>query len=413
MGLLQVAVYIGASKVDCQRHSGFGAVNVPSLPATEEPGDSQQHASIANVDSCQELDKSIYSEIPAPAIKRTVDKYYVFLKLPEPDLQNLCRLLAREGLSNKVYLLAAGGLKKMASVASPHRKFFISELAGLAHGLSTSAIGELITLKCTHIFGPESLVPWSGSYFTCSTSTWCIDYTDRTAVDANKALDEPFHSPQDNANVTAREVKESVGVQPNHASTKFGGALRDGPMLRDICKVCFEASAPIECFHRGESSDATFQPNPNSVYQTKHLSYFKFVGRVVAKALFDGQLLDIYFTRSFYKHILGAKVTYHDIEAVDPDYYKNLKWMLENDVSDIPNLTFSMDADEEKHILYEKTEVTDYELIPRGRNISEVVKAFNKEDMARFLQFVTGTSKVPLEGFKALQGSMRVTFKKR
>lgn len=23
------------------------------------------------------------------------------------------------------------------------------------------------------------------------------------------------------------------------------------------------------------------------------------------------------------------KVTYHDIEAVDPDYYKNLKWMLE------------------------------------------------------------------------------------
>ena len=48
-----------------------------------------------------------------------------------------------------------------------------------------------------------------------------------------------------------------------------------------------------------------------------------------AKALFEGQLLDVYFTRSFYKHILGVKVTYHDIEAVDPDYYKNLKWMLE------------------------------------------------------------------------------------
>ncbi|KAG6499054.1 hypothetical protein ZIOFF_038810 [Zingiber officinale] len=34
----------------------------------------------------------------------------------------------------------------------------------------------------------------------------------------------------------------------------------------------------------------------------------------------------------------------------------------------------------------------------------EVVKSFNKEDMARLLQFVTRTSKVPLEGFKALQG---------
>lgn len=29
----------------------------------------------------------------------------------------------------------------------------------------------------------------------------------------------------------------------------------------------------------------------------------------------------------------------------------------QNDVSDIPDLTFSMDADEEKHILYEKAEV--------------------------------------------------------
>ncbi|CAH8356078.1 unnamed protein product [Eruca vesicaria subsp. sativa] len=89
-------------------------------------------------------------------------------------------------------------------------------------------------------------------------------------------------------------------------------------------------------------NDATFQPNPNSVYQTEHLSYFKFVGRMVAKALFDGQLLDVYFTRSFYKHILGVKMTYQDIETVGPDYYKNLKWLLE---------------------------VTDYELKPGGRHI--------------------------------------------
>lgn len=53
----------------------------------------------------------------------------------------------------------------------------------------------------------------------------------------------------------------------------------------------------------------------------------------VGKALFDGQLLDVYFTRSFYKHMLDVKVTYHDIEAVDPDYYKNLKWMLQVSVN--------------------------------------------------------------------------------
>ncbi|KAL3617821.1 hypothetical protein CASFOL_038142 [Castilleja foliolosa] len=263
-----------------------------------------------------------------------------------------------------------------------------------------------------------------------------------------------------------------------------GGLTREWYQL--LSRVIFDKGALLFTTVGNES---TFQPNPNSVYQTEHLSYFKFVGRVVGKALFDGQLLDVHFTRSFYKHILGAKVTYHDIEAIDPDYFKNLKWMLENDISDVLDLTFVIDADEEKLILYERTEVTDYELIPGGRNIRvteenkhqyvdlvaehrlttairpqinafmegfnemisrdlisifndkelellisglpdidlddlranteysgyttsspavrwfwEVVQGFSKEDKARLLQFVTGTSKVPLEGFSALQG---------
>jgi E3 ubiquitin-protein ligase HUWE1 len=33
-----------------------------------------------------------------------------------------------------------------------------------------------------------------------------------------------------------------------------------------------------------------------------------------------------------------------------------------------------------------------------------VVAGLGKEDQALLIQFVTGTSKVPLEGFKALQG---------
>lgn len=61
---------------------------------------------------------------------------------------------------------------------------------------------------------------------------------------------------------------------------------------------------------------STFQPNPNSIVQndeargTNHLDFFKFVGRVVGKALYDGQLIDAYFTRSFYKHMLGQPLTY-------------------------------------------------------------------------------------------------------
>lgn len=42
---------------------------------------------------------------------------------------------------------------------------------------------------------------------------------------------------------------------------------------------------------------ATFQPNPLSVINMNHLDYFKFVGRLIGKAICDGQLLDAHFTR--------------------------------------------------------------------------------------------------------------------
>ena len=48
------------------------------------------------------------------------------------------------------------------------------------------------------------------------------------------------------------------------------------------------------------------------------MAYFKFVGRIIGKAVADGQLLDAHFTRSFYKHILGVPVSYQDMEAIDP-----------------------------------------------------------------------------------------------
>lgn len=52
----------------------------------------------------------------------------------------------------------------------------------------------------------------------------------------------------------------------------------------------------------------TFQPNQHSSINREHLDYFRFVGRIVGKAVADGFLLDAHFTRSLYKHMLGIKV---------------------------------------------------------------------------------------------------------
>ena len=41
---------------------------------------------------------------------------------------------------------------------------------------------------------------------------------------------------------------------------------------------------------------------------------------------------------------------------------------------------------------------------PQVKWLWQTLATCSKEDIGRFLQFVTGSSKIPLEGFKALQG---------
>ena len=41
----------------------------------------------------------------------------------------------------------------------------------------------------------------------------------------------------------------------------------------------------------------------------------------------------------------------------------------------------------------------------------KVVEQYDEEKRARLLQFVTGSSRIPIQGFKALQGSFLFSFK--
>ena len=113
------------------------------------------------------------------------------------------------------------------------------------------------------------------------------------------------------------------------------------------------------------------QTNPN------HLDYFKFVGRVIAKAIYDNKHLECYFTRSFYKHILAKGVKYTDMESEDYAFYKGLEFLIHNKVADLGyDLTFSTEIRE-----FGVLEVRD--LIPNGRNIT--VTEDNKMDYIRYV----------------------------
>lgn len=258
-----------------------------------------------------------------------------------------------------------------------------------------------------------------------------------------------------------------------------GGLLREWYTI--ISREIFNPNYAL--FTTSPGDRVTYMINSASHCNSNHLSYFKFVGRVISKAIHDNKLLDCYFTRSFYKHILGKAVKYTDMESEDYAFYQGLVFLLEHNVNELgTELTFSLEIQE-----FGVTEVRD--LKPNGRNIivteenkHEYVKlvcqekmtgsikkqlqsflegfyeiipkrlisifnehelellisglpnididdlkantdynkyqanslqiqwfwralrTFDQADRAKFLQFVTGTSKVPLQGFSALEG---------
>uniref|UniRef100_A0A9J8C5H2 E3 ubiquitin-protein ligase HACE1 n=1 Tax=Cyprinus carpio carpio TaxID=630221 RepID=A0A9J8C5H2_CYPCA len=190
-----------------------------------------------------------------------------------------------------------------------------------------------------------------------------------------------------------------------------------------------------------QSADGTtFQPNSNSSVNPDHLNYFRFAGQILSLALYHRQLVNIYFTRSFYKHILGIPVSYQDVSSIDPEYAKNLQWILDNDISDLGlELTFSVETDvfgtmeevplkpggtaiqvtqDNKELLLsgmpeidvmdwkKNTEYTSgYDLQePVVQWFWEVVENLTQEERVLLLQFVTGSSRVPHGGFAFLMG---------
>lgn len=138
-----------------------------------------------------------------------------------------------------------------------------------------------------------------------------------------------------------------------------GGLLREWYMIisRDIFNPMYAL------FTVSPGDRVTYMINSSSHCNPNHLCYYKFVGRVIAKAIYDNKLLECYFTRSFYKHILGIPVKYTDMESEDYTLYKGLVYITENNISDLGyELTFTAELNE-----FGSTQVRD--LIPDGKNI--------------------------------------------
>ena len=93
----------------------------------------------------------------------------------------------------------------------------------------------------------------------------------------------------------------------------------------------------------------------------------------------------------------GSPISYHDYEDIDPDYYRNLKWILSNDITDM-DLTFSYEADN-----FGETVIRD--LKPGGRNIE--VTEDNKLEYINSLCYAKMATDIKAQIESFLSGTFR------
>jgi E3 ubiquitin-protein ligase HUWE1 len=232
-----------------------------------------------------------------------------------------------------------------------------------------------------------------------------------------------------------------------------------------------------------QSQKGTYFPSPRAAValdKEEMTAMFRFVGRIIGKALNEGQLLDCFFARAIYKMMLSQPMDMGDLEDFDAEHARSIKYMLENDATvlcqdfrwsasvfdeevnvELKPDGASIDVDNDnkfeycqlavEYLLYKRVgaqidaflqgfrdlvpahlirifdheelelmlsglptvdvaDLRDHAIYKQYTNESqviqwlwEVLEEFQNADRGEFIQFITGTSKVPVEGFAGLR----------
>uniref|UniRef100_A0A668AU21 E3 ubiquitin-protein ligase n=1 Tax=Myripristis murdjan TaxID=586833 RepID=A0A668AU21_9TELE len=122
----------------------------------------------------------------------------------------------------------------------------------------------------------------------------------------------------------------------------YGGLAREWFFL-----LSHEVLNPMYClFEYAGKSNYCLQINPASTINPDHLSYFCFIGRFIAMALFHGKFIDTGFSLPFYKRMLNKKLILKDLESIDPEFYNSLIWIRDNNIEECGlEMYFSVDME--------------------------------------------------------------------
>uniref|UniRef100_A0A8C7SLF8 E3 ubiquitin-protein ligase n=1 Tax=Oncorhynchus mykiss TaxID=8022 RepID=A0A8C7SLF8_ONCMY len=174
----------------------------------------------------------------------------------------------------------------------------------------------------------------------------------------------------------------------------YGGIAREWFFL-----LSHEVLNPMYClFEYAGKNNYCLQINPASSINPDHLTYFRFIGRFIAMALYHGKFIDTGFTLPFYKRMLNKKPTLKDLESIDPEFYNSIMWCYGNNSLEEGGVELYFAQDME--IL---GKVSTHQLKDDGED--ELVTTENKEEYIslltdwRFTRGVEEQTKAFLDGF--------------
>ncbi|CDS36029.1 ubiquitin protein ligase [Echinococcus multilocularis] len=171
------------------------------------------------------------------------------------------------------------------------------------------------------------------------------------------------------ANLTPTQLRMKIRVQfINALGLDEVGIDLDGVFKEFLEETLRRVFDPTLNLFRA-TSDQRLYPSPTSHIQESHLQLFEFVGKLLAKAIYEGIIVDVPFANFFLTQVLGRQRAscysfLDELATLDRDLYKSLTYIkhYEGDVSDL-ELTFSYDEDCLGQIVV-------HDLVPGGRYIT-------------------------------------------
>ena len=289
--------------------------------------------------------------------------------------------------------------------------------------------------------------------------------------------------------IDASDMKKTFRFEfINEPALDAGGVARE--FYECVCAQLFNPDCGL--FLYSSANQMCMHLNPNSgIANEFHLRYYHMAGRVIGKALMDGQITPVHLVQPLYKHFMGWPVTLRDLEHIDEMLFRNLSDLLGYDDVSVLMLDFTVTEDHLGQPVSvdlvpggsDKTVDNDnlpsyliaqlryrlmdrikpqlleflkgfYDVVPEALlsvfdfqevelllhglpNIDmadwtanteytgefsgnsghrvvgwfwDIVKGWEQEQRAKLLQFVTGTSGVPVQGFGSLQVSLNTTY---